>query len=52
MMVMRAAFSDIARLRWNVTTDGKGMAQVKMSLVASGCCHVCHVVNFRRAYTV
>lgn len=42
-MVMRAVFSGIARFRWAVTTDGTGMAQAKMSLVASGCCHVWHV---------
>ncbi|WP_133239560.1 hypothetical protein [Pararhodobacter aggregans] len=42
-MAMRAEFSDIARFRWVVTTDGTGMAQAKMSLVANGCCHVWHV---------
>lgn len=42
-MVMRAVFSDIALFRRVVTTDGTGMAQAKMSLVAGGCCHVWHV---------
>lgn len=43
VMAMRAVFLGIARFRWAVTTDGTGMAQAKMSLVASGCCRVWHV---------